>query len=56
VREPAVGQPDLPHGRPLRSGEEPPQDLALDAGRQRGRVLRRIEEREQPADRVDQRR
>jgi hypothetical protein len=36
VREPAVGQPDLPHGRPLRSGDQPPQDLALDAGRQRG--------------------
>jgi hypothetical protein len=55
VREPAVGQPDLPHGRPLRAGDQPPQDFALDAGRQRGSVVKGIEEREQPADRVEQR-
>jgi len=55
VREQAVGQPDLPHGRPLRAGEEPPQDLALDAGRQRGGVSGRVEQCEQPAGRVEQR-
>jgi hypothetical protein len=32
VRESAVGESDLPHGRALRSGDEPPQDLALEAG------------------------
>jgi hypothetical protein len=37
VREPAVGQPDLPPGRPLRAGDQPPQDLALDADRSRQR-------------------
>ena len=56
VREPAIGQPDLPNGRPLRAGDQPLQNLALDAGRQRGGVFRRIEEREQPADRAEQRR
>jgi hypothetical protein len=56
VREPTVGQPDLPHGCPLRAGDQPPQDLALDAGRQRRGVSGRDEQREQPADRVEQRR
>jgi hypothetical protein len=56
VGEPAVGQLGLPHGRPLRAGQEPPQELALHAGRQRGGVSGRVEEREQPADRVEQRR
>ena len=55
VGEPAVGQPDLPHGPPLRTGDQPPQDLALDAGRERRRVVGGIEEGEQPAGRVEQR-
>jgi hypothetical protein len=55
VREPAVGKPDLPHGRALRAGDQPPEDLALDARRERSGVVGRVEEGEQPSERVEQR-
>jgi hypothetical protein len=56
VREPALGQSDLAHGRRLRAGEKPPQDLTVDAGCERGGVRRDVNEREQPAGRAEQRR
>jgi hypothetical protein len=38
VGQAAVGQADLPQEGPLRSGDQPPQDLALDAGGQHGGI------------------